>query len=150
VEEADLDPLAHAAAGLPVPDTILHRALTRLTGRLAELAERLRVDYYGPGVGVEGRPDVYRLVVRPHRLSIAPDVYWGVMICDAAPAAGWRAVWSLQAASRRRRLAVVRALPDFFRGYVAAVRAAGLGETESGRALIALARSCRKRFDAVG
>lgn len=150
VGEIDLDALARAARAEPVPDDALNRALARLAGRLAGLAATLRVEYYGPGVGVEGRADAYRLVVRGHRLSIAPDPTWAVMICDPAPAAQWRAVWSLAAASRRRQLAIARALPDFLRGYVSAVRAAGLAETESGRALAALAQACLKRFDEVG
>lgn len=149
VEDGDLDALACAARADPVPDDVLNRALARLAGRLAEFAAALRVEYYGPGVGVEGRADVYRLVVRGHRLSFVPDPTWGVMICDAAPPARWRSVWSLPAASRRRKLAIARALPEFFRGYLASVRAAGLSDTEAGRALATLAQACSKRFETV-
>lgn len=149
MDRGDIEALAGAARGERVSEEPLARVLERLAAVLADLAAALRVEYHGPGVGVEGDPGAYRLVVRPHRLSVSPDVHWGVMICDAAPSAAWRAVWSLPAAGRRRRRAIARALPEFFRGYLLAVRDAGLAESEPGRALAALAQSCRECYETV-
>lgn len=149
MDEADLEALARAAHGRFVPDDALRRALARLAERLAPLAAALRVAHDGPGVGVEGRADAYLIAVRAHRLSLAGEPRWGVMICDGAPAARGRAVWALAAAGRRRQRAVARALPDFLRGYVGAVRASGLADTEPGHALEALATAWLERFEAV-
>lgn len=148
MDEADLEVLARAAHGRFVPDDALRRALERLAEALAPLAAALAVEHDGPGVGVEGNADAYLIAVRAHRLSLAGAPVWGAMICDGAPAARRRAVWTLAAAGRRRQRAVARALPDLLRGYAGVVREAGLADTEPGRALDALATAWLERLEA--
>ncbi|MEJ2508226.1 MAG: hypothetical protein P8009_01885 [Gammaproteobacteria bacterium] len=116
----------------------LDAALTELDAAFEELAPALAVEYVGPGVGVEGAEDVYRLVIRPHEWVMgAPS--WSLKICDALPNAGWRVAWAVQGASRARKSMCVKALPQLLRGYVEAVRAAGKADTEAGQRLAALA-----------
>lgn len=122
----------------------LDAALTELDRTFEELAPALEVEYVGPGVGVEGAEDVYRLVVRPHEWVMGSPS-WSLKICDALPNAGWRVSWAVQGASRARKAMAVKALPAFFAGYLQAVRAADKSDTEAGQRLAALAQS----FDGV-
>lgn len=135
-----LDHLAAQAHGETRVDARLDRALLRLEAEIAELAAALAVEYDGPGVGVEGRADVYRLVVRAHRCDMRSPPAWGVKICDATPPGNWRVAWAIHAASRRRKRALVKALPVFFAGYAEAVAAAGKADTPAGRRLLGIAR----------
>lgn len=135
-----LEHLAAQACGEPRVDAVLDRALLRLEAEIAEIAAALAVEHYGPGVGVEGRADVYRLVVREHRSGARSPPAWGLKICDATPHAGWRVAWAPHAASRRRKRALVKALPEFFAGYAEAVAAAGKTDTPAGRRLLEIAR----------
>ncbi len=114
------------------PSKELDAALARLDEELEALAPVLEVDYVGPGVGVEGKEDVYRLVVRAHEWRIG-EHSWSLKICDALPNAGWRAAWSVQGASRARKAMAIARLPEFMAGFAAAVRAAGKADSAAGR-----------------
>jgi hypothetical protein len=135
-----LDYLAVQAHGEVCVDAALDRALERLDAVLAEIAAALAVEHYGPGVGVEGRADVYRLVVRAHQLDARSPPAWGLKICDATPHGNWRVAWAIHAASRRRKHTLVKALPEFFDGYAEAVAAAGKTDTPAGRRLLEIAK----------
>ena len=118
----------------------LDQSLSELDALLAELAARLEVEYYGPGVGVDGACEVYRLVVRPHEWHIHHRT-WSLKICDGTARGGWRPAWAIQGAGRRRKAAVVKALPAFFAGYAHAVEQAGKGDTPEGRRVRELAEA---------
>ena len=122
----------------PTVDETLDDALTRLDHLLAGVSADLRVEYYGPCVGVEAVA-AHRLVVRAHAWDMGrPE--WGVRVCSAAPQAHSRAEWTLQAAGRLRKALIVRALPEFFAGYAQAVAAAGRAQSASGQRVVELAR----------
>lgn len=116
----------------------LDAALTELDKTFEALAPQLTVEYVGPGVGVEGASDVYRLVVRPHEW-VMDQPSWSLKVCDALPNAGWRAAWAVQGASRARKTMIVKRLPQFMRGYAEAIRAAGKGDSEAGQRILAMA-----------
>lgn len=105
----------------------LDGALARLDHMLDGLCAALEVEYLGPFVGVE-RLEAHRLVVRKHVWRLGAPA-WSLKICPTAPAANWRAEWAIQGASRMRKPIVVRALPEFFSGFVGAVTAAGKSQT---------------------
>ena len=48
----------------------LDDALAALDAELEQLAPQLEVEYAGPGIGVEGDADVYKMVVRPHEWAL--------------------------------------------------------------------------------
>ena len=125
-------------AARPTVDEALDDALTRLDHLLAGVSADLRVEYYGPCVGVEAVA-AHRLVVRAHAWDMGPPE-WGVRVCSAAPQAHSRAEWTLQAAGRLRKALIVRALPEFFAGYAQAVAAAGRAQSASGQRVVELAR----------
>ena len=104
-------------------DAELDGALAHLDHMLEGLCGALKVEYLGPFVGVE-RLDAHRLVVREHMWRLGAPA-WSLKICPTAPAANWRAEWAIQSASRMRKPIIVRALPEFFCGFAAAVDAAG-------------------------
>lgn len=108
----------------------LDDALARLDHMLENLCEALRVEYIGPCVGVERR-DAHRLVVREHAWRLAQR-RWSLKICASAPAANWRAEWAIHGASRMRKPLIVRALPEFFAGFAAAIDAQGRSQTPAG------------------
>lgn len=108
----------------------LDDALAHLDHMLEGLCEALRVEYYGPYVGVERR-DAHRLVVREHVWQI-DQARWSLKICSSAPAANWRAEWSIQNASRMRKPLIVRALPEFFCGFAAEIESQGKAQTPAG------------------
>ncbi|HET9121991.1 MAG TPA: hypothetical protein VFN52_00680 [Acidiferrobacteraceae bacterium] len=116
------------------------RLLAQLDHVLDGLAAALKVEYFGPEVGVGDGRAVYRLVVREHALGPA-ERQWGLRICTALPHAQWRADWALAASGRQRRAAIVAALPAFFVGYWQAVQQAGRAESRAGRRLYELALS---------
>lgn len=130
--------LGAGSAALGAPETT--SALARVDRLLDALAQALRVEFYGPEVGLGGGRAVYRLVVREHALG-PTERQWGVRICTALPHAGWRADWTLAAAGRKRRHAVIAVLPAFFAGYAAAVTAADHHTTKAGQRLEELARA---------
>ena len=114
------------ASTIPV-DSELDDALARLDHMLERLCAALEVEYLGPYVGVE-RLDAHRLVVREHMWRLGAPA-WSLKICPTAPAANWRAEWAIQSASRMRKPIIVRALPEFFAGFVMAIEHAGKSET---------------------
>lgn len=120
-------------------DDAADRALARLNRVMDALAAELEVAYVGPAVGVEER-QVHRLVIDAHAWK-AGGRAWGLRVCSALPAGGWRAEWTLDAVGRLRRALVVAALPALMSGYAAAVTAAGRHETPAGRRVRELARS---------
>ncbi|NIR59710.1 MAG: hypothetical protein GWO02_09395 [Gammaproteobacteria bacterium] len=138
--EADLRLLAERARLERIPvDAALTAALARLEGWLERLAAELRVEHYGPGVGVEGQPQAYRLVVRRHAWDATRQA-WGLKICDGTAYGEWRPMWTLQGAGRRRKAALVRALPELLAGYARAVEAAGRGDGAAAEAVRTAAR----------
>lgn len=118
----------------------LDDALRALDNALEQLAAQLQVEYVGPGVGVEGAADVYKLVVRAHEWVIHQRT-WSLKICDALPNAQWRAAWPVHGASRARKIATVRALPKFMQGFAAAIAEAGKSDTPAGQRIAAMARA---------
>ncbi len=119
-------------------DEELDTALAQLDALLARLAGDLQVEYYGPEIGVAAGRHVYRLVVRAHEWEIN-DLTWSLKVCTALPHARWRADWAVHGVGRLRKPLVVQALPAFFAGYAAAIRAAGRAETPAGRQVTELA-----------
>lgn len=108
----------------------LDDALAHLDHTLTGLCEALRVEYFGPYVGVERR-DAHRLVVREHVWQLG-QAGWSLKVCASAPAANWRAEWAIHNASRMRKPLIVGALPDFFAGFAAAIEAQGKRQTPAG------------------
>lgn len=130
---------ARCAAPRFVADPALDRALERLNRALDALGEELAVHHVGPAVGVERR-DVHRLVIAAH--AWAPGVtMWGLRVCSATAAGGWRAEWTLAGAGRLRKALIAAAVPELLAGYAGAVTAAGRHGTPAGRRLLELARS---------
>lgn len=125
------------AAGVRV-DAELDAALARLDLMLEGLCADLEVEYHGPYVGVE-KLEAHRMVVRPHEWRIHCRA-WSLKLCSAAAEADFRAEWAIQGAGRLRKALVVKALPQFFSGFAAAVTAAGKGGTPSGRRILQLAQ----------
>lgn len=123
------------------PDTELDAALRRFDVMLTQIADDLRVECYGPPVGIArggaaGR-GAYRLVVRAHRWhGDAPA--WSLKVCSALAHAQWRADWAIDRVSRERKPLVVRALPQFLHDYAAAIAHAGKHDTGAGRRVQAL------------
>ncbi|MGH8672637.1 MAG: hypothetical protein ACREUA_11505 [Burkholderiales bacterium] len=117
-------------------DRELDAALERLDSMLCGLCGELRVEFYGPEVGVEARA-AHRLVVRAHLWK--QQHQWSLKICSAAAQADWRAEWAIHGASRVRKPIVVVALPGFFSGFAQAVEQAGKQHGAAGRRLRELA-----------
>ena len=82
---------------------------------------------------------VHRMMVRSHEWKIH-HCAWSMKIRCATPQGGWRAEWAIQGAGRLRKKSVIQALPEFFRGYAAAVQAAGKTHTAAGKRSVQLAR----------
>lgn len=120
----------------------LDDALTHLDNMLTGLAAALQVEYIGPYVGVETL-QAHAMVVRAHEWQIHQPS-WSMKICSAIPEAHYRAEWPAQGASRLRKRLIVKALPDFFAGYAAAVHAAGKADTTAGLRVIALEQQFNK------
>ena len=129
---------ARARDGEVAVDAPLDTALAQLDRTLAQLADELRVEYFGPHIGIGAGRAVYRLVVREHRFRYDEHA-WSLKVCTALPHAQWRADWAIQGVSRARKVLVVRALPEFFAGYVSALTHAGRHESRAGRRVCALA-----------
>lgn len=136
---AFVDVLLERSRGAKGIDAPAVDALCRLDAMMTEIASALQVEYYGPEVGVGAGRHVYRLVVRAHEWETG-SAAWSLKVCTALPHAKWRADWSVQAASRQRKMHILAALPAFFAGYAAAVIAAGKAESAAGRRVTALAQ----------
>ena len=125
----------------PDPGPVLAAALNELDREIASLAGRLRVEYYGPGVGTDRDAEsVYRLVVRAHAWALGEPV-WGVRVCDATEGANWRAMWTLGGVGRLRQRRLLSVLPAFLTGYAQTVAASPEGESPSAEALSDIARA---------
>lgn len=120
---------------------MLDVALHALDQRLETLSALLEVEYLGPGVGMQDMDaeHVFRLAVRHHVWDVA-HAAWGLKVCDALPNGGLRPMWPIYGVGRLRKQQLVRALPEFFQGYVAAVVAAGKARDAAGHQLQALAK----------
>lgn len=116
----------------------LDDALTHLDHALAGLCEAVQVEYRGPYVGVETLL-AHQMVVRQHEWKIHQPA-WSMKICAAAPAANCRAEWPIQGVSRLRKALVVKALPEFFAGFAAAITQAGKDGTAAGQRVLELSR----------
>ncbi len=134
--------LSQARAEAVTVDARLDDALARLDHMLEGLAGALQVEVFGPHVGVE-TPAAHQLVIRAHAWRLGPSS-WSLKVCSTAPQAGFRAEWSVQGAGRLRKQRIVKALPQLFADYAAAVSAAGRGDSPAGRRVLELAR----RFNA--
>ncbi len=130
--------IERSCASQPQVDTALGEALARLDHLLAGVSADLRVEYFGPWVGVE-TPMAHQLVVRAHAWDMGRP-QWGVRVCSTAPQAHRRAEWTLRGSGRLRKALIVRVLPEFFAGYATAVAAAGRAQSASGRRVAELAR----------
>lgn len=126
-------------------DDKLDDALARLDYMLEGICRDLRVEYYGPFVGVESL-EAHRLVVRDHEWRVGERL-WSLKICSAAKSANWRAEWALQGASRMRKPIIVAALPDFFSGFAAKIIAANKQTTAAGQRITRLAAQFRRQPD---
>lgn len=137
-----MDVLAKLSQTTPVAITqALDTALTALDAEFEQLAPALEVEYIGPGVGVEGKETVYRLVVRAHEWTMRQPS-WSLKVCDALPNAGWRVAWAVQGVSRARKALVIQQLPAFLHGYAQAVKVAGKTETRAAQRIMTMARLC--------
>ncbi|MDP2027638.1 hypothetical protein [Sulfuriferula sp.] len=128
VEQSRLDKIAVNPA--------LDDALTHLDHTLAGLSESVQVEYKGPFVGVETLK-AHQLMVLRHEWKIHQPS-WSMKVCVAAPEANCRAEWPVQGVSRLRKVMVVKALPEFFAGFSAAVQAAGKADSPAGVRIIEL------------
>lgn len=135
--------IAQSRASPVVAGVDLNGALTQLDRMLEDLAADLQVEFYGPHVGLFPDRPSYRLVVRAHVWD-TQRARWGLAVCTALPSGGWRADWRVQAVSRLRRNVLVQALPEFFVGFAAVVRAAGKGDSGAGRRLCQIADQFRQ------
>lgn len=113
-------------------------ALARLDELLEALAPELEVEHYGPGVGLDGAPQAYRLVIRVHEW-VPKRPAWSLKVCDATAHGGWRATWTVQGTGRLRKERVLTVLPEFFAGYLHAIERTGKAESGAGRRVAALA-----------
>ncbi|MEJ2059133.1 MAG: hypothetical protein P8Y64_01415 [Gammaproteobacteria bacterium] len=104
----------------------LDQALTELDAEMERLATELQVEFEGPGVGMADMhaEHVYRLMVRHHVWDVNTEG-WGLKVCDALPNGTKRGMWPVQGTGRLRKQQLVKALPEFFAGFVAAIDAAG-------------------------
>ncbi len=130
VEQSRLDTIAVNPA--------LDDALTHLDHALAGLSEAVQVEYKGPFVGVETLKAHQLMVLRHEWIMHQPS--WSMKVCVAAPEAQSRAEWPVQGVSRLRKVRVVKALPEFFAGFSAAVKAAGKADSPAGQRIAALAQ----------
>jgi hypothetical protein len=130
---------ARAAAPRFVADAALDRALDQLNRALDTLSAELAVVHVGPEVGVERR-DVHRLVIAAHAWRPGAAA-WGLRVCSATAAGGWRAEWTLAGAGRLRKALIAAAVPALLAGYGEAVTAAGRHQTPAGRRLLELGRA---------
>lgn len=120
------------------------RDLTELDGEFEQLAAQLEVEYAGPGVGMADMKaeHVYRLVVRHHVWDVNTEG-WGLKVCDALPNCEFRPMWPVQGTGRLRKKQIVKVLPEFFAGYLAAIEAAGKAGTPAGQRVRAMAEAFR-------
>jgi hypothetical protein len=118
----------------------LDEALAALDSEMARLADALRIEHVGPGVGMAdmGAEHVYRLAVRCH-VRDTTTAGWGLMVCDALDNNDLRPMWSMQGVGRLRKRQLVSVLPEFFRGYAEAIRSAGKAGTDAGRRVTEIA-----------
>lgn len=131
---------AQAQQGAVSVTAELDRDLADLDRELEALAPQLEVEYVGPGVGMAdmNAEHVFRLVVRHHVWDVN-TAGWGLKVCDALPNCEFRPMWPVQGTGRLRKKQLVKALPAFFAGYLAAIRAAGKADTAVGRRVQAMA-----------
>ncbi len=139
IEVERLRPLAEAARGNGALSPEADTALGLLEQELNAIAEALRLEYVGPGVGMADMDaeHVYRLVIREHEHNVAQRG-WGVMVCDALPNCDYRAMWPLTGVGRLRRRQVVAALPELLRGYREAIVGGGREDTPAAQRLVAI------------
>lgn len=136
--------IALLASAIVAPKIIINDALDdalrALDERLQTLSSALTVEYIGPGVGMQDMEaeQVYRLVVRYHIWDTTRSG-WGLKVCDALPNGMMRPMWPIYGVGRLRKQQLIRALPDFFQGYLEAVTTAGKEQEPAGRGLYALA-----------
>lgn len=121
-------------------DAPLDVALGQLSRLLAQLADDLKTEYIGPPVGLGAGQGAFCLAIRAHS-EVVRERHWAVRVCSAQPHAALRAEWDLPAVSRLRKAVVVRALPAFLSGYLAAVAAAGKDGTRAGLRLASIVRA---------
>lgn len=141
MEQATIDFIAaQTHAGQVRVNDELDRALRALDAEMDELADALRVEYVGPGVGMQdmGAEHVFRLAVRHHVWDVN-QAGWGLKVCDGLPNGGLRAMWPIYGVARLRKQQLVLALPGFFAGLADAVRSAGKDDTPAGRRVLELA-----------
>jgi hypothetical protein len=131
-----------------VVDAGLDQALTELDRAMERLGAALEVEHVGPGVGMSdmGAEHVYRLVMRRHRWDVFTEG-WGLKVCDALDNCELRPMWPLQGTARLRKRQVVRALPDFFAGYLRAVAEVGKADTAAGCELRDIAEALARARD---
>jgi hypothetical protein len=99
----------------------------------------LQVEYLGPQVGMADMDaeHVYRLAIREHGWDALTRV-WGLKVCDALENCDLRPMWPIQGVGRLRKHQVLETLPECLRGYLQAVRAAGLQDRAEAQRLAAL------------
>ncbi|APZ42184.1 hypothetical protein [Acidihalobacter ferrooxydans] len=118
----------------------LDAALRELDTEMSELAEVLRVEHIGPGVGMRDMQaeHVFRLAVRHHVWNVTEEG-WGLKVCDGLPNGSLRPMWPIYGVARLRKQQLIQALPEFFVGLADAVRDAGKDETPAGRRVLSIA-----------
>jgi len=139
-QDAVLWLLREARAGNMPKGPEVDQALIALDEEMAKLAGTLKVEFMGPGVGMADMKaeHVYRLAVR-HHVWDTTTAGWGLKICDALDNNELRPMWPVQGVGRLRRQQLISVLPEFFRGYAAAVASAGKADTPAGRRVKELA-----------
>lgn len=129
---------ARARADRVRVDPALDQALTHLDADLQAISAALGVRHVGPGVGLDGADEVYRLVVDYHVWDLSRQG-WGLFVCDAAAGQDLRPMWQIQGAARVRKQAIVRQLPALLEGYQDTAATAGRLGGEAGERLTGLA-----------
>lgn len=119
-------------------DKRLEDALAALDADLQDVAEAIGTTYIGPGVGLDGADEIYRLVLGYHVWDLSRKG-WGLFVCDAAPGQDLRPMWRIHGAGRVRKQAIVRQLPSLLSGYRDAVAEQGQLEGAHGERLTHLA-----------
>ncbi|WP_369574303.1 hypothetical protein [Acidithiobacillus sp. IBUN Pt1247-S3] len=94
----------------------LREAFVSLDHLLVDIASDLQITYDGPGVGLGKQADLHRLRIAEHHWTGTERV-WGLAVCSYAGRGEPRSEWRIQRASRERLPVILRALPEFFRGY---------------------------------
>lgn len=120
----------------------LDAALRELDAEMERVAPELAVEVIGPGVGMAdmNAEQVFKLVVRYHVWDVFKEG-WGLKVCDALPNSDLRPMWPVYGVGRLRKQQLVKALPDLFDAWAAAVNEQGKADTPAGQRVSEIAQA---------